>query len=93
MVKTELLKAVAEKVELSQKDVDAVLTAFENVVTETLTANTDEKIALGKLGTFKVKIVPERVGKIMMGERKGEQYCVPEHSEITFKMSKTAKQI
>lgn len=93
MVKTELLKAVAEKVELSQKDVDAVLGAYEEVITETLTANTDEKIAFGKLGAFKVKVVPERVGKIMLGERKGEEYRVPEHSEITFKMSKTAKQI
>lgn len=93
MVKNELLKAVAEKAELSQKDVDTVLTAFENVVTETLTVNADEKIALRKLGAFKVKTVPERVGKIMMGERKGEEYRVPEHNEITFKMSKTAKQI
>ena len=94
MVKNELLKAISTKIEgISQKDIGAVLAAYEEVVIETLTSNENEKISLGKLGSFKVKSVPERVGTIMMGERKGEQYCVPEHSEITFKMSKTAKQI
>ncbi|WP_099467763.1 HU family DNA-binding protein [Konateibacter massiliensis] len=93
MVKNELLKAVSEKVEISRKDVEAVLSAYIDVVTETLAENKDEKVALGNLGAFKVKNVPERTGKIMLGERKGEEYCVPEHDEITFKMSKTAKQL
>lgn len=93
MVKNELLKTVSEKVEISRKDVEAVLSAYVDIVAETLAENKDEKIALGNLGSFRVKNVPERTGKIMLGERKGEEYCVPEHDEITFKMSKAAKQL
>lgn len=48
---------------------------------------------LEKLGKFKVKDVPERTGKIMLGDRKGEEYITPAHQEITFKMNKSAKQL
>ena len=94
MTKNEVLKAVANKVEgASQKDIAVILDAFDDVITETLTANHAESVAVGKLGKFKVKTVPERRGKIMMGDRKGEEYVTPQHDEITFKMSKTAKQL
>ena len=94
MTKNEVLKAVANKVEgASQKDIAVILDAFADVITETLTANHAESVAVGKLGKFKVKTVPERRGKIMMGDRKGEEYVTPQHDEITFKMSKTAKQL
>lgn len=94
MTKIELLRAITAKLEgASQKDVAAVLEAYEEVVTETLTTNPSEKVPCGKFGSFKVKEVSERIGKIMIGERKGEEYCVPAHSEITFKMTKSAKQM
>lgn len=93
MVKNEMLKKVSEVSGLSQKDVSAVLSAYATVVVDTLTANRDEKIALENIGTFKVKNVPERKGIIRMGARTGEEYVVPSHSEITFKMSKSAKTI
>ena len=81
MTKNEVLKAVVNKVEgASQKDIAVILDAFESV-------------AVGKLGKFKVKTVPERRGKIMMGDRKGEEYVTPQHDEICFKMSKSAKQL
>ena len=56
-------------------------------------SNHAESVAVGKLGKFKVKTVPERRGKIMMGNRKGEEYVTPQHDEICFKMSKSAKQL
>lgn len=94
MTKNEVLKAVSNKVDgASQKDIAVILDAFTDVITETLTANHTESVAVGKLGKFKVKTVPERRGTIMMGDRKGEEYVTPKHSEITFKMSKTAKQL
>lgn len=94
MVRNEVLKAVQTKVEgATQKDIAVILDAFADVITETLKADPTESVAVGKLGKFKVKEVPERRGIIMMGERKGEEYVVPSHSEITFKMSKTAKQL
>ena len=94
MVRNEIAKAVANKLEgCTIKDATAVLEAFEEVVIETLKADPTESVAIGKIGKFKVKDVPERTGTIMMGDRKGETYTVPAHSEITFKMSKSAKTI
>lgn len=94
MTKNEVLKAVVNKVEgASQKDIAVILDAFADVIIETLTANHAESVAVGKLGKFKVKTVPERRGKIMMGDRKGEEYVTPQHDEICFKMSKSAKQL
>jgi nucleoid DNA-binding protein len=94
MTKNEVLKAVSNKVEgASQKDIAVILDAFADVITETLTADLAESVAVGKLGKFKVKKVPERRGKIMMGNRKGEEYVTPQHDEICFKMSKSAKQL
>lgn len=95
MTKVDLLKqitnGISEIAELSQKDVDAVLTAYATVVTESLTENKDETIPLPGLGTFKVKDVNERRGTIMMGDRKGEEYVTPAHQEPTFKLSKSVK--
>ena len=94
MTKTILLKNIAGKLEgCSQKDVSAVLDAFEEVIVETLNADPTEAVPVGKIGKFKVKTVPERRGKIMMGDRKGEEYVTPQHDEICFKMSKSAKQL
>ena len=94
MTKNEVLKAVVNNVEgASQKDIAVILDAFADVITEKLTANHAESVAVGKLGKFKVKTVPERRGKIMMGNRKGEEYVTPQHDEICFKMSKSAKQL
>ena len=94
MTKNNFIKNIAGKLEgCSQKDVSAVLDAFEEVIVETLKTNVTESVPVGKLGKFKVKDVPERTGKIMLGERAGETYVTPAHKEITFKMSKTAKQL
>ena len=94
MTKNEVLKAVSNKVEgASQKDIAVILDAFADVITETLVADHNESVAVGKLGKFKVKTVPERRGKIMMGDRKGEEYVTPQQDEICLKMSKSAKQL
>ena len=94
MVRNDVLKAVQSKVEgASKKDIAIILDAFADVITETLKADPTESIAVGKLGKFKVKEVPERRGTILLGDRKGEEYVTPAHSEITFKMFKTAKQL
>lgn len=94
MVKNELISAIAERIEGAKKgDIAVVLDTFAEVITDTLKKNTTESVPVGKLGKFKVKTVSERRGKIMMGDRKGEEYVTPQHNEITFKMSKTAKQL
>ena len=52
MNKTELVAAMAEKAELSKKDAEKALKAFEDVVTEELTKN--GKVQLVGFGTFDV---------------------------------------
>lgn len=93
MKKNDMLKAVSAKSNLLQKDVDAVLTAFADVVLETLTGNKEEKVTLPTLGSFKVKNVPERTGTVMMGENAGSTWTKPQHNEICFKISKSVKEL
>ena len=94
MLKNELVRAIAERIEGAKKgDIAVILDTFADVITDTLKADATESVSVGKLGKFKVKTVPERRGKIMLGERAGETYVTPAHQEITFKMSKTAKQL
>ena len=94
MIKTELINAIAERIEGAKKgDIALILDTYAEVITDTLKADTTESVPVGKLGKFKVKTVPERRGQIMMGDRKGEEYVTPQHDEICFKMSKSAKQL
>lgn len=94
MVKNELVNEIASRIEGAKKgDIAVVLDTFAEVITDTLKKDSTEAVPVGKLGKFKVKDVPERTGKIMLGERAGETYVTPAHQEITFKMSKTAKQL
>ena len=94
MIKTEFINAIAERIEGAKKgDIALILDTYAEVITDTLKADTTESVPVGKLGKFKVKTVPERRGKIMMGDRKGEEYVTPQHDEICFKMSKSAKQL
>lgn len=94
MIKTELINAIAERIEGAKKgDIALILDTYAEVITDTLKADTTESVPVGKHGKFKVKTVPERRGKIMMGDRKGEEYVTPQHDEICFKMSKSAKQL
>lgn len=94
MTKTDLITAIANRVDGAKKgDITVIIDTYAEVITDTLKADATESVPVGKLGKFKVKTVPERRGKIMMGDRKGEEYVTPQHDEITFKMSKSAKQL
>lgn len=94
MTKTDLITAIANRVDGAKKgDIAVIIDTYAEVITDTLKADATESVPVGKLGKFKVKTVPERRGKIMMGDRKGEEYVTPQHDEICFKMSKSAKQL
>lgn len=94
MTKTELITAIANRVDGAKKgDIAVIVDTYAEVITDTLKKDTTESIPVGKLGKFKVKDVLERRGKIMMGDRKGEEYVTPAHKEITFKVSKSVKTI
>ena len=61
MNKNELVKAIAEKSELSQKDAEKALKAFTDVVADELKKG--EKITLVGFGTFEVTERPAREGR------------------------------
>ena len=61
MNKTELVAAIAEKIELSKKDAEKALKAFTDVVAEELKKG--EKIQLVGFGTFEVAERPARTGR------------------------------
>lgn len=93
MTKNELINKIVAKTDMYKKDCEDVINALSDVVIESLTENHGEKITLPGLGMFKVKDVPERTGKVMMGDKKGDIWVKPAHSEITFKISKSVKDI
>ena len=101
MVKTDLTRAIGAKIEenyaadekpikLSQREINAVLEAFEDVIIDTLAADHDEYVAFGKLGKFKTKKVPARDGVSAIN---GKAWHTDEHVEIVFKLSKTGKML
>ena len=61
MNKSELVAAIAEKAEMSKKDAEKALKAFEDVVTEELAAN--GKVQLVGFGTFDVAERAAREGR------------------------------
>lgn len=91
MTKVELLKEISTESEVSPKDVEKVLSAYEKFVKEILSEEKDEKIPLPGLGTFKVKEVPERSGVSSLGDKK--PWVKPAHTEICFKLTKSAREI
>ncbi len=92
MTKAELIKSIGIKVaNVNQKDIGAVLDALTSVDEDVVKA--DDKVTIPGIGTFSVKDVPERRGKILLGDRVGEEYVVAAHKEPKFKMSKSFKGI
>ena len=61
MNKTELIAALAEKAEVSKKDVEKVLNAFVETVQDAVKA--DDKVQLVGFGTFESKARAAREGK------------------------------
>ncbi|MCR2051105.1 HU family DNA-binding protein [Acetatifactor muris] len=93
MNKVEFVKKIAEVSveEVSQKQVGAVLAAIESVVKDVVLA--DDEVTIPGVCKIKSKDVPERTGKIMMGDRKGETYMTPEHKEGSVKIVKSLKKV
>ena len=90
MTKAELIKSIGNKVEgVNQKQIDEVLVALGEVIVDVVKA--DDKVTIPNIGTVSVKDVPERRGKIMMGDRKGEEYVVEAHKEPKIKLAKGFK--
>lgn len=91
MNKTQLVKELAERTNLTQKDISTVLDAFQSVVKDTV-ANGD-KVSLTGFLTFDKKHVEAKTGVIQLGEKKGQTWTTPAKDEISVKISKSYKAI
>ncbi|MCR1841457.1 HU family DNA-binding protein [Murimonas intestini] len=86
MNKTELVAAIAEKTELSKKDAEKALKAFEEVVAEELKKG--EKIQLVGFGTFEVS---ERAAREGRNPQTGETMTIAASKAPKFKAGKALK--
>ena len=92
MTKADLIKSIGTKVEnVNQKDIASVLDALSEVVVDVVKA--DDDVTIPGIGKVSVKTVPERRGKIMLGDRKGEASVVPQHREQKNKLAKSFKEV
>lgn len=87
MNKSELVAAVAEKCEMSKKDVDKVLAGILETVVETVAG--DEKIQLVGFGTFELRSRNARKGR---DPRTGEEIDIPASNIPAFKAGKSFKE-
>ncbi len=86
MNKTELIAAVAEKTELSKKDVEKALKAFTDVVAEQLKSG--DKVQLVGFGTFEVS---ERAAREGRNPQTGETMQISASKAPRFKAGKALK--
>ena len=64
MKKTELIKLVADKVDMTQKDVSAVIDAFEEVMMEEVFAKEDSvRLTMGTFSGYTKPATKERQGR------------------------------
>lgn len=87
MNKDALVSAIAEKTELSKKDIELVIDTFEEVVTKAL--RNDEKVTLTGFGTFRISKRAERAG---INPQTKEKIQIPAMSVPKFTAGKTLKE-
>ena len=88
MNKTELIAAMAEKMETTKKDAGIALEAFTDAVTDALVAG--EKVQLVGFGTFEVS---ERAAREGRNPATGETIQIPASKAPKFKAGKALKDI
>ena len=86
MNKTDLVNVVADATKLAKKDVDAVIAATFNAITEALKAG--DKVQLIGFGTFEVKETAEREGR---NPKTGETIKIAAAKKPAFSASKVLK--
>jgi DNA-binding protein HU-beta len=87
MNKSQLIKSVADKSELSQKQVSEAWNLIEATIVESLKAG--EKVQLSGFGTFEVRERAERKGR---NPKTGEVVSVPACKYLAFVPAKAVKE-
>ena len=92
MTKNDFINKIQETIdiEVTKKDLTHIVEAIGTVVTDTLKNDSDEKITLPGLGSFKVKEVAERSGVTALT---GKPWTKPAHKSVVFKVTKSLKEI
>lgn len=90
MIKNEIVKEIANKTGITQKDTDAVLTAFQEVVKENVIKGEDVKI-IGFINFEKVTIPAKSGVSKLKGVEKA--WSKDAHDEIKATLSKSYKAI
>lgn len=86
MNKNELVEAIASNTELTKTDVDKVINALTDVVTETLAKG--DKVSIKGFGNFEVRTRSERTGR---NPRTGETMTIAASKVPAFKSSSALK--
>ncbi|NCF75003.1 MAG: hypothetical protein GWO87_00760 [Xanthomonadaceae bacterium] len=86
MNKSELISAVAEKIEASKKDAENFIEAFTNLITNTLKSG--KEVALTGFGTFSAKKRAARTGR---NPQTGETIQIKATTVPKFKAGKNLK--
>ena len=86
MNKAELISSIAEKTELTKKDVELVVNGFLNVVQGTLAKG--DKVQLVGFGTFELRERKARIGRNL---KTGEKLEIPAAKVPAFKAGKALK--
>ncbi|WP_371365639.1 DNA-binding protein HU [Sporomusa rhizae] len=86
MNKTDLVKAVAQKADMTQKDAEKSINAVFAAIEEAL-AN-DDKVQIIGFGTFEVKTREERKGR---NPQTGKEITIPASKNPVFKAGKGLK--
>lgn len=87
MNKKELIKAISEKTEMTQKTVGEVVDATFDVIEDTLMDGEDVSIA--NFGKF---VVVEKEASVKRNPATGQPVNVPAHNVVKFKASSTLKE-
>lgn len=90
MIKNEIVKEIANKTGITQKDTDAVLTAFQDVVKENVIKGEDVKI-IGFINFEKITIPAKSGVSKLKGVEKA--WSKDAHDEIKATLSKSYKAI
>lgn len=88
MTKHEFVKAIAQKMESTQKNAEKALDAIIDVIVDTLAKG--EEIKLVGFGSFEIKERAERLGR---NPQTGEEVKIPAKKVPVFKFGKQIKDV
>ncbi len=86
MTKKELVYAISEKTQFTKKDIDTVVSAALESITEALVSG--DKVSISGFGTFKVRTRGPRTGR---NPATGKDVAIPASKTPTFKAGKGFK--